>query len=124
MRLMSEFEDENPCAILKISHSIQKFSVRKLTDSSLLFLSIWPRRIEINDPYIVRPDRNFMVTVYPNSLNLDDQNPPKIKLSALNVDTGNKMYTVEPDRTTVIFPTRSLQKKSKAKKFIKEIEIN
>ena len=124
MRLMNDFEDENPCAILKISHSIQQVSINKLIESSLLFLSVWPRRIDINDPFMVRPDRNFMVTVYPNSLNLDAQEPPKVKFSVLNVDTSEKMYTIEPDRTTVIFPSRSLQTSSKAKKFIKEVEIN
>lgn len=111
--------------MLKISHSIQKFSSDKLVDSSLLFLSVYPRRIGLDLPsfYQVQSERSFVVTVYPNSLDIDPLNPPKIQFSIVDVKNGKKLYKLEPDRTNVVTPSRTVQTTSGLEKFIKEIKI-
>ena len=44
LKHLSAFEGEEPCALLKISHSIQPFSPTRLMESSIGILSVWPRR--------------------------------------------------------------------------------
>lgn len=67
---MSAFESETPCVTLMISHSIQPFSMEPLVESSIGFLSAWPRRLELGDPFFVSSKRNLEVTIFPNTIKL------------------------------------------------------
>ena len=67
---MVAFESETPCASLMISHSIQPFSMEPLVVSSIGFLSVWPRRLEVGDPFFVNSKRNLEVTIFPNTIKL------------------------------------------------------
>lgn len=121
--LMKEFPSEKPCATLKISHSIQKFSVDKIVESSLQFLSAWPRRLDINDPFFVNSDRNLVITLYPNSLDVDKNLTSMIKFSVIDLDNTKKIYNIEPDKVVVTYPTRRVESKNGLDKFVKEIKI-
>lgn len=120
---MTKFEGESPCAKLRVTHSIQEFSPAKLVESSIAFLSVWPRRLEIGDPYFVNSKRNLEVVVYPNTLVLDRKNPPKIKFAVIDMNSNKVLYNMDPDKVSVSVPVRKVQQKDGLQKMVKEIEI-
>ena len=115
MNTMTEFEDTEPCVRMKISHSIQSYSATKLVKSSISFLSIWPRRIEIGDPYFANSQRNLEIFVYPNTMIIDRKSPPNITFSVIDLASNKRLYNINPDRTTVIAPIKPTIGKNRTK---------
>lgn len=102
---------QEPCSKLKISHSIQPFSLEPLVDQSVSFLSVWPRRLELGDPFFVNTRRNLEVIVYPNTLKLNRKKPPQVKFAVIDLNTNKRLYVIEPDKVTIVVPMRKTVKK-------------
>ena len=112
MNTMSEFEDIDPCVRMKISHSIQSFSASKLVKGGTSLLSIWPRRIEVGDPFFANSQRNLEIFVYPNTIIVDRKSPPNITFSVIDLASNKRMYNIQPDKTTVLTSTRQTNSKN------------
>jgi hypothetical protein len=120
---MKDFEDVHPCYYMKISHSIQKFTSNKLQPDSIRYLSVWPRRITIDEPFFVNAKKSLIVTIYPNTLKLNPKKPPKINFDVIDVKTKEKIYEISPDHTSVQFPQRKYETKDGIESMQREIKI-
>ena len=120
---LNQFDEESPCALLKISHSIQPFSPMKLQKDSLGFVSSWPRRIDLTDPFFIQPGRNFEVDLFPNSLEVSQSDKISVKFAVIDMATNKKLYNIDPDRISVAIPSRKVSKTDGSQKFFKEVRV-
>ena len=117
------FEGEEPCALLKVSHSIQPFSPDRIVASSIGILSVWPRRVSSGSPFYISSSKNFEVDIFPNTLKLKKSEIPEIKFTVIDMMTNKKLYNISPDKVTLSVPVRKVQKKNGLEKIVKEVRI-